>query len=658
VNSTSDVGGASTPNLAITLAPTIPLYKTDGTYGGPIGSGYSDRNNPVDMQYLNRWNTRNQFLGFGNVYIEIEPLKHLVLRTSLGFDYSDGTAKNILPVGNEGPVRSVNSLSLQDTKELTFTWANTATYNLELGKSRLNLLVGTEAIRDDYQTFGAYRERFAVTDLNYFQLSAASGVTTNNGSATGYRLLSQFGKVFYGFADKYLASVTVRRDGSSRFGTNNQYGVFPAFTLGWRINNEDFFKSVRHVSNLKLRAGIGRVGNQSIGNLARYGLIQANYGTINSPLGVFPGGWLNTGTAYDLAGTNTGTLPSGYVQIQAANPNLKWETTDEINTGVDFGFLDEKITGSFDYFSRNTSNILIQPPVAGAVGEGQQQWLNGASKSNRGWELIVSYHNSTKGGLGYTITGNASHFHDEITQLPASVRAAYPGNVQQTILGHSQFSYFGYKTDGIFQSQAEVTNHASQPGAGVGRIRYKDIWSDNGKPVPDGVIDAWDQTWLGTSLPSLEYGIRINLDYKNFDLMIFGSGVAGKKGSDPVKFSNSFIDTRNNFGPGVLGAWTPQNTGSKIPALSVLNLNGEDRTSDFFIVNASYFKLRNVQLGYSLPKSLIKNLKIDLLRLYVVGQNLLAIKSKRFTSKDPERANTFDSWPVPTSFTVGLNVTF
>jgi len=648
VNSTTDVGGASTPGLALTLSPTIPLYKTDGTYGGPIGAGYSDRNNPVDMQYLNRFNTTNQFLASGNVYAELELIKNLSIRTSLGFDYSDAIAKRAALIGTEGPVRSFNSLSLQESKEFTFTWTNTLNYNLVLGNNRINLLAGTEAVRNDFQTFGAASTNFALQDVNYLQLGAGTGAQTNNGSATGYRLLSQFGKVFYGYSDRYLASFTIRRDGSSRFGTNNAYGVFPAFTLGWRINNEAFFKqSIQNVSNLKLRAGVGTVGNQEIGNLSAYTLLQANYGTASA---AFPQ-WLNTGTAYDLLGVNTGSLPSGFVQVQRGNPNLKWESTTETNVGLDFGFFNEKITGSFDWFNRNTSNILISPPVAAALGEGQQQFVNGASKNNKGWELVLGYHNTTSWGLGYSVTANASHWKDVITALPDNVRAAYPGDPNHSIIGHSQFTIFGYKTLGIFQTQADVDKAAVQPGDGVGRLRYADL---NG----DGKIDANDQAFLGNTLPKVEYGLRVELTYKNFDLAIFGSGVAGKTGFDATKFFNSFVNVRSNFGPGTLSAWTPQNTSSKIPAVTILNANGEDRTSDFYYVNASYFKLRNLMLGYNLPKKIYTRLKMEGMRVYVSGQNLFAIKSKNYTSKDPERANTFDIWPVPTSLAVGLNVNF
>jgi len=646
VGSAKDPGGALTPTLALILAPTIPLYKTDGTYGGPVGPGYTDRNNPVDIQYLNRWNTNTRLQAYGNIFAELEIIKKLVVRTSFGFDYADSLGRFITQIGNEGPVQSFNSLTLQQAKEFTFTWTNTVNYSLEKGRNRLNLLGGIESVHDDYSVFGGSVTNFALQQLNYFQLGAGTGTQTTSGAATGYRLLSQFGKLFYGYGDRYLASFTIRRDGSSRFGTNNPYGVFPAFTLGWRINNEEFFRNVAWVSNLKLRGGYGVVGNQAIGNLSAYTLYQPNYGTSNP---AYPQ-WLNTGTAYDLGGSNTGTLPSGFVQVQRGNPNLKWEQTKETNIGVDFGLFNESLTGSFDWFDRNTSDILIQPPVAAAVGEGQQQWLNGASINNKGWELLLSYQNTTAGKLHYVITGNLSHFSNVITQLPDNVRSAYPGDPNHSIIGHSQFAVFGYKADGIFQSQQEVSGHATQPGAAPGRIRYEDL---NG----DGKVDVLDQTWLGSTLPKLIFGLRLAVDYKSFDLALFGSGVASVTDYDPTKGFNTTIAPNTNAGPGVFSAWTPQNTHSAIPALTVLNLNNEGRTSNYYFVNGAYFKLRNAMIGYTLPKAVASRAFMESLRLYVSGQNLFAVKSGKLTSKDPERTS-YNAWPVPTSFTVGINANF
>lgn len=644
----NDLGGAPTPGLAITLAPTIPVYKTDGTFAGPLGAGYSDRNNPVDMQWLNRWDNTNRTFGFGNIYMEAVPIKNLVFRTTLGVEYATSLFKDIQLAFQEGFLgRSVNSLSRNTDRFLSLTWSNTLNYQFEVGQHRISLLAGLEAIRQNSEAFGAYRESFAQQTEDYFVLDAGSGRSTNFGRASSSRLLSEFGKVNYSYAGKYLASFTLRRDGSSRFGTENRYGIFPAANLGWKINSESFMQGIEAISNLKLRAGIGRVGNQDIGDFASLGLFRANYGTIGTG---FPGSWLNMGTAYDLGGINQGSLPSGFVSVQGANPSLRWETTEELNLGLDFGFLNEKIFGSFDYFSRRTFDILIQPPIASAVGEGRLKWLNGATKENKGFELALGYRDQTKGGISYTIQANLSSFRDKITELPEEVRTAYAGNSEQTILGHSELSIFGYKTDGLFQSQAEVDAHATQTGAGPGRIRYVDLNND-------GVIDSYDQTWLGTVLPKYEYGLRIDLAYRNLDFSLFGSGIAGRHGFDAYLFYNNFVRPRENAGPGVLNAWTPQNTSSKTPAATLVDVNTEGKTSDYFIINTSYFKMRNVQLGYTFSKRVTQSLHMSQLRLYVMGENLFWLKNKDYEGKDPEVID-FNLIPVPTSITFGINVTF
>ncbi len=256
---------------------------------------------------------------------------------------------------------------------------------------------------------------------------------------------------------------------------------------------------------------------------------------------------MNIGTAYSLSGANTGTLPSGFVQTQAANSGLKWETTDEINAGLDFTIFNNRIYGSFDYFSRKTTGILITPPVASALGEGQSKAVNGASKSNKGWEFSVGYQSENRGDFKYDVKLNFAHFRDKITELPENVRPAYAGNLVSTIIGHSQFDIFGYKTDGLFQSQAEVDKAPTQIGAGPGRIRYVDINGDN-------VINDLDRTWIGTTLPDVEYGLRVDLTYKKFDLSMFGSGVAGRKGFDVYTLFNNLMKSRENVGPGVFDA--------------------------------------------------------------------------------------------------------
>jgi TonB-linked SusC/RagA family outer membrane protein len=648
-----DVGSSPTPGLGITLAPTIPLRDSNGEFAGPIGAGYSDRNNPVLMQFLNRWDNTERTSIFGNVFAEWQILDNLVFKTSVGLDFNDFRRKDIEPTVNNGFItRSNNRLIIDANKFSSVVFTNTLNYTLELGDHRIGVLIGAESVKNDFDAVLAQADGFAVETENYFVLGAATGARTTNGRSSGSRLLSQFAKLNYAFGNKYLASVTVRRDGSSRFGPDNRYGIFPAFTAGWRISEEEFFKDNEIVSELKLRAGYGQVGNQNIGDLARFGIFEARYADNQLSAtrdNFFFNTFYNVGTAYDLNGNNTGTLPSGFVSTQAANPALKWETTKEINIGVDFGLFNNAIVGSFDYFTRDTDDILTTPPIASVIGEGQQRVLNGASTETKGWELSLAYAKTFDSGLSFGVSTNFGAFRDKITFLPEAVRAAFPGTAQNSIVGQSQFSIFGFKTDGLFQSQADVDSSPTQVGARPGSLKFQDL---NG----DGTINADDRDFIGNTLPDMEYGIRIDLGYKNFDFSIFGSGVTGRIGQDPYIFWNNFATSRENGGLGVLNAWTPTNTNTNIPSLS-LALN-DLRTSDYLFRNNSYFKIRNLQVGYSLPQDLISNWGgMTQFRLYFQGENLLWFTPQGYIGADPERTNV-GTIPVPTVLSLGLNVNF
>ncbi len=645
-----DLGGAATTFLAVTLAPTIPVYQADGvTFAGASGGGYSDRNNPLHMQYISRWNNTNRIAAFGNVFAELQVAKNLYFKTNLGADYSNFFNKVITPTFSEGAFnRTTNSLTHDKNQYLSATFSNTLRYNWNpTSDHQFKFLAGTEYIKSDIDFNTTRKEGFAIQTEEYFTLSAGTGNTTVSGGSSGNRLYSLFGRVDYSYADKYLMAVTLRRDGSSRFGEDTRYGFFPSASVGWRIDRENFMKDSRLFSELKVRVGVGRVGNQQIGDLARFGLYDTRYGTSLAQLvGGFWEQYMNIGTAYSLNGGNTGILPSGFVQIQAANAQLQWETTDEINLGVDFAFMNNRLFGSFDYFTRNTSGILITPPVASALGEGQSKAVNGASKDNSGWEFVLGYKSEQTKLLKYNVQLNFTHFRDKITELPESVRPAYPGNVEKTIIGHSQFDIFGYRTMGLFQSADEVAKAPVQIGAGPGRIRYVDINGDN-------VINDLDRDWIGTTLPALEYGARIDLFYKNFDLQIFGSGVTGRTGFDAYTSFNNLMKSRENVGPGVFNAWTPQNTNTNVPALTLKDDNGEGRTSDYFIVSTSYFKMRQLQLGYSLKVKKV----FQAVRFYAMAENLFLIKNSQYQGPDPERID-IDPIPVPRAFTFGINTTF
>jgi hypothetical protein len=256
---------------------------------------------------------------------------------------------------------------------------------------------GQEMMKYSFNAISAGRDVFASEDPDYMYLDAGESNKRNAGSATAYSLLSYFGKINYSFDNRYLISATVRYDGSSRFGANNRYGTFPAFSLGWRLSEESFFKAAfPGVSDLKLRYGWGQTGNQEIGDFASPALYQALYGSDPT--------WdSDHGTAYDITGTGTGDLLSGYRRTQQMNADLKWETTTQNNIGLDFGFLDQKISGSFDYFTKSTKDILINPPYIATIGEGGSRWVNGATLENKGFEFILSY-NEKIGEVGLNIT--------------------------------------------------------------------------------------------------------------------------------------------------------------------------------------------------------------------------------------------------------------
>jgi hypothetical protein len=400
------------------------------------------------------------------------------------------------------------------------------------------------------------------------------------------------------------------------------------------------------VGDVKLRYGWGKTGNQEIANNAQYALYVPGYGDDKT--------WgPSNATAYDLRGQDRGTLPSGFYRTQTDNPDLRWESTVEKNAGVDLTLFGDRVSASVDYFDRTTSDILISPAFIAVIGNGGAQWQNGATMKTRGAEVSARYDHAA-GPLTFSLAANASGFRNRITKLPESVVKSYPGNAVQNILGRSVNSIFGYEVQGIFQDPAEVVAAAAQPGKAVGRLRYRDL---NG----DGKVDALDQTWLGTRDPKLEYGFTPNVTYRGLSLGLFVQGLYGAKVYNGIKTQTDFtsIFTGANFGRRVLDAWTPQNRGSTIPALSLANTNDETRSSSYFVEDGSYLKLREVVLGYTVPRRALPRALSALggARLFARGGNLLTLKSASMTLPDPEML-FFDNYPLPRTFTIGVDLSF
>lgn len=635
--------------LALISQPILPVHTVDGGWAGPVGSGFDDRDNPVRLLEHNRWDKNNTFRVFGNVFADLDIIENLTLSTRFGIDYSEFYSRNIQRTYQSGFLnREINSLTTIQNHLINWTWSNTLNYQRDFDKHHAELLAGMELVDNTFEEFSTYRDEFAIETPDYFYNNAGTGIKNNSGSRSGYSLMSYFGKVNYNYADKYLASATLRYDGSSRFGSKNKFGFFPAFSLGWRLNKEPFFReNISFISDFKIRFGWGRTGNQEIANNAIYSLYAANYGDD-------PTWGPSNGTAYDLNGSDTGNLPSGFLRTQAGNNRLRWESTTETDIGLDFGLFEQKLTGTVDYFFRKTEDILIFPGYLGTIGYGGGQWVNGASVENKGFEFSITY-NHDAGNINYSITGNLGAFRDKITKLPPEVIDSYAGNSEKTILGHSQNALFGYVAEGLFDTQEEVENHAQQPGKGLGRIRYKDLDSD-------GAITPLDQKFIGVESPNFQYGINTNVSYKNFTLNLFLQGVQGIEVYNDRKIYTDFTSIWNgaNYGSRTLNAWTPVNKDSPIPALTRSDDNDEDRPSTYFVEDGSYLKVRSLQIGYTFGRDIISQLKMDGLRLYVRGENLFTLKdtkgSDQFTGPDPE--NPHNLYPRPLKLTFGIDLSF
>ena len=478
---------------------------------------------------------------------------------------------------------------------------------------------------------------------------AGVGTAMSYGSAEGYSLLSFFGKFNYSYDDRYLVSLTVRHDGSSRFGKNNRFATFPAASLGWRISRENFMKNVGWLDELKIRASWGQTGNQEISNIARYTVYVPNYGGNES-------GGQSYGTSYDIAGTNGGSiLQSGFKRNQLGNDDIKWETTTQINAGLDFSMFKDSFYGSFDWFHKNTTDILVFMQGIAAMGEGSGQWTNAGEMLNHGIEFNLGYRNTTRSGFTYDISANISTYRNKITRLPSTVAAngTFGGNGVKSVIGFPNGSQVGYIADGIFKSQEEIDNHAVQEGAGLGRIRWRDINND-------GFITEADQDWIFDPTPDFTYGINLYFQYKGFDLTMFWQGVQGVQIISDLKKETDLWSGLNigflNKGTRLLDAWTPQNPDSDIPALSRSDINNEKRVSTYFIEDGSFLKLRNIQIGYNLPQKAVEKMKMTRFRLYLSAQNALTVKSAEFTGVDPENPNF--GYPIPMNLTFGINIGF
>ncbi len=648
---------------ALEFNSNYPIYAENGEYAQPVGA-YSERENPLSLLDNNKDNRYHMWRAFGDVHLGLNPFKGFNIRTTLGIDYSQKKQNfYTYPIANGKMYREETAVEHKQEHWMRWMWNAVATYNLEIKKHRADFMLGMEINRQNYDWMSAKRYGYDVLNTDYMWASVGSGKQEAKGLADGFSLMSFFGKANYTYDNRYMASFTIRRDGSSRFGTNNKWGNFPSVSAGWRVTQEKFMSGTKDwLDDLKIRYSWGQTGNSEISNTARYTLFQKAVST------TLWGG--SAGTAYDIAGSNGGVLlDNGYVRTQRGNDDIKWETTTQHNVGIDFQLFNNRLYGSFDWYDKRTKDILVWMDGIGAMGEGAGQWTNAGEMKNTGVEFSIGYRGSHK-DFKWDLTGNIAKYSNTITDLPTTVAAkgTFGGNGIESVKGHAMGSQCGYIYDGIFKSQEEIDNHAYQEGAGIGRMRYKDIASidENGNKVmvPDGKITEADRTWIYDPTPAFTWGLNIYLQYKNWDLTMFFQGVQGvdvitydcKKQTD--FWANTGINVPYlNKGIRTLEAWSTSNPDNNIPALTTLDSNHEGEMSSYYVENGSYCKLRTLQIGYNVPEKLTKKLKMERIRAYVSGQNLFTIKSKNFSGVDPENPAGFN-YPIPINVTFGVNVSF
>jgi TonB-linked SusC/RagA family outer membrane protein len=632
---------------AILQNPMLPVYSNLGDYATIITGGMQDKPNSVANLWSNRKNEQKNQRFLGNAYLDFKIIEGLVFNTTLNFDkgtYRFNTATEAF--STNGTIPSVfQKITTDDVDNdyLATIFTNTLKYDKSFGKHRLSLLGGIEN--------SARQENFHNNQINGVNITDPAGYVINDnaqyktlvGKVETFKI-SQFGSVKYIFDDRYILSGTVRRDGSSRFGENNKYGIFPSASVAWNAKNEKFLTDNKYVSNFKLRASWGVNGNDQI----------ADYSYLSSYVDNTVGNVVEF-SDYDISGTGIGTS-GGVLQSRQANPDLKWESTEQYNVGFDLGFFNERISLQTDFYMKTTNDLILRPIALSINGESQPPLINAGSVSNKGFEAVLSYKSNSSNDFKYGVDLNFSTYKNNVESLDTESNFLLNG-VSITKKGSPIASFYGLIADGLFRTPEEVAVHADQPGKSVGRIRFRDV-------NLDGKIDQFDRTIIGNPHPDFIYGINLNSSYKGFDIVLFFDGKQGNDLYNAQRSIGDFDYFSFNHSTNTLDAWTPSKANSNIPALSTLNSNNELQPSSYYVEDGSYIRLKTITVGYNFDNAFSKKLGMNKLRFYLVGQNLFSLTS--FTGFDYEVSGLSAGGigvagygiPHTKSMTFGINANF
>lgn len=626
---------------AVKQHPAKSVYDDSGVYNDQINDVLGDAPNMMRLIENNKGNKHEYWRIFGNAFLQVEPVKNLILKTNFGANYYNETNKTFEPKWLRD---QVNKLTQSTAKNVDWVWTNTAQYNIDLGKHSLMALIGVEAKRYHNESFYGYGENLTIEDPNYLYLENVTSGKNVGAGASNYSMFSGFGKINYTYDERYLLSFTIRRDASSRLSKDHNYDWFPSVSAGWRISNEKFMESTRGwLDELKLRASWGINGNDLIDNEAFYAKYLMS---------------LNRGS-YNMNGDGV-TLAPGAYRIRTTNPDLKWEKTYQTNVGIDASFLRNRLSVSLDYFYKDTKDMLVEKPYIATIGEGGYCWYNGGEMTNQGFEGQINWRDEAGKGFSYELGLNISVQKNKVTDLLDDIYYNYGGGyAEHSLVGQSFGSWMGFKTDGVFHSQAEVDEYCSQYQVefgkpGVGRIKYVD---ENG----DGKINYNDRTWLGCDLPKVQLGFNFGAKWKGFDLSLFFTSIIRDAFNNSKYYTDLFQCWNGNHGTRLVEAANAYNEFLKTgyyncdtPAPTTDNSNNEHEVSEFHIEDGSFLRLKTLTLGYTLPANVMKKLRLTSARVYFQAQNVFTITS--YTGADPEGLGY--PYAMPRQYTFGIQFGF